>query len=230
MKLLYIHQHQALGDHVICNGLCREIIKNKKQQGYTHFVLWTYDWLMPTVSFMFRDLENVEIKDNTHDREYCDRFYAQHGVTSNDTVGINLGNFSDSVNWDQRFYLGQNIPFETRWTSFYAQRDANREKDLYNQINPHNEPYVVVHNRFNLVNYAKIRSDLKRIEISPGITNNAFDYLTLLEKAAEIHVCDSSFKHIVESFDMFKQNLFYHNNPPRNTNHYHTSRKEWIMA
>ena len=222
VKTLSINQHEALGDHVICNGLTREIIKKYKALDFKKFIIWTRKWLVPTIKFMYRDIPEAEVLDMDADHSLPNIDEHIHITTGGYVVGI-----PNQVNWDQTFYNGQNIPFDARWASFYIERDLERENNLFKLINPDNEPYIIVHNRFDLINYSKLRTDLKKIEILQGITDNAFDYLTLLAKAEEIHVCDSGFKHIVESFDIFKQNLFYHNNPPRNNNHYHTSRRKW---
>lgn len=223
MRTGYIHQHEALGDHILCNGLNRELFK-KYSHTFSHYVIWTKNWLIPTISFMFRDLDNVTVMNVDN----CKDYYEKNNIPGEDRILINLGNFPKEMNWDQRFYLLHNIPFETRWDSFFCKRDKEREELLYFKINPDNSPYVIIHDRYNLINYGKIRNDLKHIKIVEGYTDIAFDYLLLLEKAEEIHCCDSGFKHIVESFPEIGKNLFYHNNPPRNINHYHTSRKQWI--
>lgn len=231
MKTLGLNQHEALGDHVICNGLNREIFKKYKDQGFDKFIVWTRKWLIPSISFMFRDLNEVEVVD-MEDKEINSKF----NINVYESINLSRGRDRlgaknidpNTVNWDQIFYAGHDISFQTRWSSFKCLRDTNREKALFEILNPENEPFIISHNTLNLINYSKIRTDLKHIRIDKGITDNAFDYLLLLEKAEEIHCCDSSFKHIVESYPEIGKALFYHNNPPRNINHYHTSQKSWI--
>lgn len=224
MKVLSINQHEALGDHVICNGLNREIFKKSKEEGYDKIIVWTREWLVPSISFMYRDVEEVEVL-NMDSRDNQNKYEVSKRVQIH-TMGYVVG-IPGQINWDQTFYNSQNIPFETRWTSFFCKRNLEREEDLYRKLNPSGERYTISQDTHGLINYSKIRNDINHIKIYQGITENAFDYLTLLDRAEEIHCCDSGFKHIVESFPEIGKSLFYHNNPPRNINHYHTSKKNW---
>lgn len=247
LKTLYIQQHNALGDQIVCNGLCRELIESKRKEGYNQFVIWTYDWLVPTIGFMYRDIEGVDVRACPG---HADR-QSGKGSQSDGTLGNLLMEYYTSNNvshdhimalgthtshnclWDEGFYVRYNISFKKRWTSFFVKRDPEREESLYKKLNPDNEPYIIIHNRFNvrpgdLINYSKITSNLKRIEIAWDQTDNAFDYLKLLEDADEIHVCDSGFKIMIDSFNYFAKNLFLHDTPPRNESLPHNSRKIWI--
>jgi len=226
-KILEIIQHDAIGDFIICNGLIRELVKKYIQEGYVKFVIRVKDWQKPTVSFMYRDLKEMEIQAHS---EICN-------YTFDATIKINMSTgeqglrskniFPKSVNWDATFYAGYDIDFTKRWSSFKCDRDLNREEELYKKLNPDNLPFIFIHNKYTLVKTEKIRKDLFVIDLTEGHTDNIFDYLTLLEKAEEIHACDSCIVHLVESYPNVGKKLFYHNYPSRSSGMHWTPLKVW---
>ena len=58
--MIYIYQHLGLGDHIICNGLVRNLIKSDNQ--YSMFV---YSHNYESVKFMYRDLNNLSFIKST---------------------------------------------------------------------------------------------------------------------------------------------------------------------
>jgi len=50
----YIYHHLGLGDHYVCNGMVRELIKNE-----TTAVLFCKEHNMPTVEAMYKDCKNL---------------------------------------------------------------------------------------------------------------------------------------------------------------------------
>ena len=57
MDKFLIYHHLGLGDHIICNGLVREICNNSKNS----FLLPAKKQNFQTVEFMFRDLKNLTV-------------------------------------------------------------------------------------------------------------------------------------------------------------------------
>ena len=57
MDNILIYHHLGLGDHLICNGLVRNICENNKN----NFLLPAKKHNFQTVKFMFRDLNNLTV-------------------------------------------------------------------------------------------------------------------------------------------------------------------------
>jgi len=51
----YIYHHLGLGDHIICNGLVRELIKPEKK-----YKMFVKPHNHNIVKFMYRDLKNLD--------------------------------------------------------------------------------------------------------------------------------------------------------------------------
>ena len=108
-----------------------------------------------------------------------------------------------------------NIDYNCRWDSFNVDRNYQAEDDLFRLKNPTNEKYILIHSTSsdggNGIDYSKINSELKLIEVTNEFvgTNTIFDYIKLVKNAEEIHCIDSSFIHLVDSFNLSNK-LFYH--------------------
>jgi hypothetical protein len=50
----YIYHHLGLGDHIICNGLVRSLIKSTE-----NYKMFVKPHNLVTVSFMYKDLKNL---------------------------------------------------------------------------------------------------------------------------------------------------------------------------
>ena len=87
------------------------------------------------------------------------------------------------------------------------QRDMDEEERVYNKLNPSNEEYIFVHDDETRGFKIDIDNDLKIIR--NDITENIFHFPMILEKAKEIHVMESSFKSMVEHFDV-DGDLYFH--------------------
>jgi len=222
-KDIVIHQQYGLGDHIICNALVRYICATHPQ---THFYLAATPTNVPSVSFMYRDLKNLTVEriiednpmvlDSIPDHEKFgsnSRFISMPMLKIGREFFYTLKLQNPTLGFDEIFYKQYAYDFSNRWTNFYVDRDFGREEALYNKLNI-NQKYIFVHHspeRGNIMNFDKIPSygKLRMIVAAPGMTDNVFDYLKVIENAEEIHCIDSSFIHVVNSFD-FRGNLFYH--------------------
>lgn len=117
------------------------------------------------------------------------------------------------LKFDEYRYTISNVPFEEKW-NLQINRNLKRETELYNSI-VKNEKYVVY--QFNGAGFSrgiKIENpnNYQLIEIKP-ITNNPFDWLTVLEKSCSIIVIDSVFANIVEQLNMSNKKYFLLRSP-----------------
>lgn len=226
MDNIYIYQHLGLGDHIICNGLVRELIKRQQSAKYFIFCLKRTH---ASVSFMFRDLNNIQTIPVEGDSAVIEFLRGTTKPTKIIVIGFNHNN-NYNCTWDEAFYIQHAVPFAKRWESFFVERDSNREAQLFNRL-ASSRKYALIHNvgsdNIDRIDYSKVDSSLHQIVVEP-ITDVVFDYLTLIQYADEIHCVDSSFFHLVESTKT-KAKLFYHRDHKRRSSpqHNHCFKSSW---
>lgn len=211
----YIYSHLGLGDHVICNGLYREIIKNNLD--YTIFVK---NHNLETVGFMLRDLQNLKLRGVKNDDEVISIINNQ--VLANDVIKIGFCQIPSfgAKEFDDTFYLQHNIPFEKRWSHFKCERNLDSEKKLFNKFNVKEGEYVFIHDDksrgYEIDESYIINKNLPIIRPIIGLTKNSFDYCYLMQNSIESHFIDSSFRLIFDSLQLRNSNLFFHINLKNN--------------
>ena len=220
----YIYQHLGLGDHIVCNGLVRNLIKPEEK--YSMFVKH-HNHI--SVSFMYRDLPNLDFI-KVYDDQEVSNFSKNNSLTTNDFIQIGFES-RHGVGFDKIFYLQHSVPFEKRWTDFKIERDFEREKILYNTLNPNDDKYILIHRSgsdgADRIDYDILDKNLKWIYVEK-VTDNIFDYLTLSEKAEEVHCVESSFHHIIDSIEL-KNKIYFHNNKNSRGFH-HKLNDNWIIV
>jgi hypothetical protein len=224
MKELIIYHHLGLGDHIICNGLVREIIK-KNQFEFYKLIVKKHN--LPSVKFMYEDVKNLSFFIVNDDSQ------ADQIIINNNIPCIKVGFKSppENITWDQLFYIEAGIDFNKRWESFYIKRNKESEEDLFNKLNPNKEDYVLIHNKgsdgIDRIKYKLIDDKIKKIFVEKH-TNIMFDYRKLIENAKEIHCISSSFKDFVDSLDIDIK-VYYHNIPARPDSN-HKIKLNWILV
>lgn len=215
--MIHIYHHLGLGDHIICNGLVRKI-----KESHDKVVVFSKTSNYENVLYMFRDDSNIIIKPFETDELVSE--YIQKNNISNNTLKIGFEKLWDSnpKTFDIGFYHNANIPFECRFSHFKFLRDLKKEKDIFNELNPNNDPYIFLHedkNRGFLLDRKKIRKDIKIIE--NDLRFNLFDMVGIIEMSEEVHVMQSSIKDLINSFIIDKPKIYYHTyvrNYPENYN------------
>jgi hypothetical protein len=209
MNINYIHQHLGLGDHLICNGLIRNLIRD-----YDKTYLFVKHHNLPSVQFMFRDLSNLELIAVNDDFGVND-YISKNNLSQKLTIIGHHNTFCCGPMWDENFYKSMNVDHQKRWTDFYVERDFIKENNQYEKLNPNDEKYALIHNKhsggLDGINYDLIGNNLKRIFVEQADT--IFDYLKLIDNAEEVHCVNSSFFHLVDLHTTTpNQNLVFHKN------------------
>lgn len=206
----FIYHHLGLGDHLICNGLVRELSRDKSNQYY----LFCFSHNKISVEFMFRDLDNLKVITFDSDSEIL-KFIIDNGISDNDIYVAGVQYNSEWVNgatsFEESFYLQNNLNLNSKWNSFNIKRDPEREAKLKDLLNiSDNCDFIFVHDdeRF-VIDNSKIDSKLKKIRVDRSITNNIFDYCSIIEQAKEAHVIESSFCFIIDLLNLNK-NTYVH--------------------
>ena len=123
----YIYHHLGLGDHLVCNGLVRELQKRLKTD--VHVVVKRQN--QNNVGRMYEDSNRIKLFPVDGDRQFLDFINSQPSCRL-----IKIGFEKCIANkFDQSFYESANIPFEKRWTSWYLQRDPEQEQKILNELN-----------------------------------------------------------------------------------------------
>ncbi len=205
----YIYHHLGLGDHIICNGLVRTLIKPNE-----NFTMFVKPHNLTTVKFMYRDLTNLEFISGND--KFVNEFITQNNINRNDLIIAGFYRHPNSKEFDDSFYLQNNVSFLNRWTQFKVERDLESEYKLFRKFGVKENEYVFIHDDFKrnylIKNEFIINKDLPIIKPIEGYTNNVFDYCYLMEKSIESHFIDSSFKLIFDSIQLRNSNIFYHIN------------------
>jgi hypothetical protein len=230
-----IYHHLGLGDHIICNGLVREVSK-------THEKVYCFvkKHNIDSVSFMYRDEPKIELIGVEDDWEVASKL-----TRDSKLIKVGFENLKTRKhNFDASFYRQVGLDFNLRWNGFYVERDCGAERQLFNQLNPNSEPYAFVHDdpsRGLHVDLCTVGKDLKIIKPSDCFVKgrlksqfekyNLFHWMLILEHSTEIHCMDSSFKCLVESLSCLPNTkLFYHQYVRgRGPQAVSSTRKEWII-
>ena len=201
-----IVHHLGLGDHIICNGLVRELLKLDTSL-FLHYPVKEHN--LNNVKGMFYDLENkikfVPIKNDMEMLTYASLFSPSKQIR---TGVFNSRWDTLTSNWCERFYEQANIDYSKRWDySFNIKRS--------NKLIPPEGDFVFIHDdiKRNLkINTNKI-SQSSYIQYRPGGTEQTlgqtykytiFDYIPIIINAKEIHCINSCFSIMVDQIKELK--------------------------
>lgn len=208
--IVVLEPHLGLGDGVICLGLVKELSRRHPDIKFYYVCLHR---CYQTLAWMFQGLDNVYLFAAESGREARQLT----GFLNSKYLPIGIHNV-DIKRFDEFFYEQHQIDFNLRWVNGSVP-PGPKSSLLFNQLNPENEPYILVCNRESgMVSYPlniPNPDDMKIIEVQ-ALTNNIFDWNQLILGAKEIHSIDTAFVHVIES-------IFYElNHPPI---YYHRVRK-----
>jgi hypothetical protein len=206
VNFLYIYHHLGLGDHIICNGLVREVSRR-----YDRVYLFVKEHNWESVSFMYRDVSNLECLCEKDDRA-VEVFIKRNKIDN--VLKIGFQRLDRRISFDQSFYNQAGVDFAKRWTSFYVMRDQARERNLFNYFNLVEKEYIFLHEdrdrKFVLKREHIQNQELRVVQPVKGVTDNIFDYCYILQNAREIHCIDSSFRLLADSLELNSRLLFHH--------------------
>jgi len=220
MYSVLLYTHLGLGDHIMCHGIVREYCRK-----YDTVALLASPHTYASIVFMYRDLRNLTILRCDH--LAATKYIADHSSEYTEVIklGYDLLNKESGVPLEEQLYALAGVPFEKKWESFYVSRDRAREQSLYEKIAPKGA-YAFLHEdtrRGYKIKRRKISPHLILVEPDSALTENIFDYITLIEKATEIHVIDSSFMFLIDCLQYVNphQRLFVHR--------YARPNPEWVL-
>jgi hypothetical protein len=227
---LYLYHHLGLGDHIICNGLVREWIKD---DGATHLFVKHHN--LETVAQMYEDtnLQLIGVKDDEEVNNFKIKNnkirFQSHKMIRSDCIKIGFHDLNQHDAFDQQFYRLAGVPFEKRWTSFKINRHKKKENSLIYGLNLP-EKFALLHedeSRGYVIDRNKINLPIVKLRPIQGFT--MIDWLGVAELAEEIHVIDSSFMFLLDSVET-NVPLYIHRYSRQNPDwQLPTLKKNWII-
>ncbi|MFA6601795.1 MAG: hypothetical protein WCT02_02955 [Candidatus Paceibacterota bacterium] len=214
MSSILLYHHLGLGDHVMCHGIVREYCKKYERVG-----LFSKPHNYASVAFMYRDLSNITIIKG-QESDVADFIKQNQSKPASErydeikTIGFEKLNRTTGIPLEWQFYEIAGVPFQKKWDSFFIKRDLIKEQALFHEIAPAGD-YAFLHedaSRNYSIKRNLIGKDLKIFTPEPKFTDNFIDYCTIIERAKEIHVIDSSFMFLIDClpYDNPNQKLYIH--------------------
>lgn len=208
----------GMGDQIICHGIVREYARS-----YKHVTVLAKDHNYPSVAFMYRDTSNItvleihktplELTETSVILDTPNRDQLTFDLIK--IIGLNYLVWDDqSIQFEKQLYDIAGVPLMKKWSNFFVERDLKKERVLFKKVALKHD-YVFVHEdpeRKYIINRDLLNKDLAVITPDKDLTNNIFDYCTLIENAKELHVIDSSFMFLIDCLPYHnpKQKLFVH--------------------
>ncbi|MDO8591214.1 MAG: hypothetical protein Q7R65_04545 [bacterium] len=163
---------------------------------------------------MYRDLGNLIVIKG--DESFAKSFCTLHGTEYTEVKIIGFENLDrqSGVPLEKQFYQNAGVDLTKKWDSFFVERDYEKEQTLFKGAELIGE-YVFLHEdkeRNYLIDKNKIDKKYKIFVPDPKLTENIFDYCTIIEKAKEIHAIDSSFMFLIDclKYENPEQKLYVH--------------------
>lgn len=210
--------HLGNGDHIICNGMLRQVLSLNE-----HCVVETFCWEKNTnnIKFMFRDEPKINVIPLNHDllQELLDTLMQKS--KNNDKIliaGYDSLYKTGAATFDQSFYCATGVDFKNRFEKFYIERSHEREDLVYQKIVPKNQEYIYVHDdpsRGFIIDPNKIKSKLTIVSNSvfEGWERqsefNLFEMRKVIENAKEIHTMQTGMFDFCNSIDLSAK-IFVH--------------------
>lgn len=117
--------------------------------------------------------------------------------------------------WPELFYAAHEAPFSARHEHFFIKRDFEREERLFNSLNLPND-YVFCSDQCSYEDF-KLNIKTKMTVFKPSSLKDyffgddyIFDWMTVIERAKEIHTVDTSWLHLIKSMRLDKPKYYYH--------------------
>ena len=222
---VFLSNNSGLGDYVLLNGATR-YVASRSDVNHVHLMCMGSHGKYRHVSWMYRDNEKISVipepapsnnkqakrKMRKRSKEYP---HAQARIFSWSALEwlsqmTKRGLDHEKHCWTELFYHAHEAPYSARHENFYLERDLDREDKLLNSLNLPSE-YVFCSNTSSKGSYA-IKPNTKLPVVSPRDVPDdlIFDWMSVIENAAEVHTVDTSWFHLIKQMKLDKPKYFYH--------------------
>jgi hypothetical protein len=201
-SVTFIYQHLGMGDHIICNGLIRELINQT-----TPYIMFVQPQHRESVVQMYRDLNNMNYVSDDH--RLFPFYLSRAGIRmdGNDPRLLMIGwkdwIVDNSMSFEWNFYRSKGVPFEKKWSAFKTNRNTKAESEIWNKANVKSD-YVFVHDdeRFP-IDSNKLPQNVRIIKPNLG-DPSIFNYSHIIENAQSVHCIESSFAFMIDAMNLNK--------------------------
>ena len=201
-----------MGDHILCNAIVRA-----NAEKYDKVYVFSKPQNVKNVAYMYKD--NPKIKPLPFDDDQVKFFMRMSPSNNYLIIGHNRDYFQKLNNgdyeFDEGFYIMANIPHEDKWDKFYFERDLESEKRaFYDKLGlKDSEEYLFVHDDKERGRFFKdqyVNKGIKIIWPTDHKDVGLFDFIYTIEHAKEVHVMNSSFSCLIDTMQIYNDNLYYH--------------------
>lgn len=216
---VYIHHTLGLGDMIHFNGMVRYLVDRLDQNRSVHVFCKAQNSAM--TQWMYRDEPRVVLEilpKGVREGSAVQRILKKHKTRNFTCIGHRamrpLLESHPNTFFDPLFYLQAGIPYSVRYSHCYWQRDYQEESRVYKKL--------ITDRNLSKCGYAFVHDDASRgFQVQTGAielpivrndtTESIFHLGLVLERAAEVHCMESSIRCMIESLEMKRPKLFYHN-------------------
>ena len=200
----FIHHHLGLGDHIICNGIVRYVVKN---YNFNNVAVVVKSSNLNNVRRMFSDLSQISFFIVEEDREFVEEYNSNLKSIPLVRVGFEK---CRNHEFDRSFYDSVSVPFKERWDSWHLERNTEQEQKLINEL-ALDEEYIFVHDKSSVGDYnLNIENSLRQVRPEKLESEQSiFDWMGVIENSKEVHGISSSFTHLIDSMEL-KNKLYFH--------------------
>ena len=212
IKHAVIWHRAGLGDHIVAAGLVRHMSTVYEQIT----VICHNPKNLPSVQHLFAGLNSVKIitfPETPTLQTVCD-YCAQNNKAR--LLTAMFDDYSTHLPWFEACYAQHGLPYRARYDLWPNPPAGSRAEDVYNQLCDSRVPHVVVHRsssereRYD-IDLPEFSADTKIIEFAPGVSDNIFDWLKVLQTAQQIHVVASSLFCLLDNIgDSFGVPIYFH--------------------
>ena len=220
-KKIGIIQSRGLGDLVIA----LPIALHYKESGYDE-VLWPIcEQFMPTMTAVAPWVKWIGIKADPQGKFFYEtaemnlRHQGCEDIVCLYQYLSNMPELSDPdlfpiLKFDQYKYARAGVPFKNKQRlGECIYRDPAVEDAVYKKNVRNHDRYIVVHlqgsdRRIDLDFSDAVNQGYQVVEIVEGVTDNAFGWLKVIERASSLYLIDSCYSNIVDGLDLHRDKWF----------------------
>lgn len=200
---MIIFTHLGLGDNILCNGLIRHFAQNNTVTTFakTHNI--------NNVKHMYRDNTNIIVIAVSDDEDAIQQIQkSTESVLLTGYISPSWNAYSN-MSFDEIFYKQAGLNISDKFTKAKYDRDYDAEEILFNKIITQHD-YIFVHDDDNHRINTKYTDNKQVIRPVKGLDNNLFEYLTVIERAKEVHCMNSSVMNMIDMVNAKCNSLFLH--------------------
>ena len=208
MADLYICHHMGVGDAIHCNGMVRKLLADKN---YDKVYVFVKNHNKNCIDWMYRDNDQIETigfditpqkMDGNAVCAKTNKIFSERMKKNDKYLRIGFGEYFNKTNeigpmsCDMIFYDQIDMPYRNRFDYCYWERDSIEEERVYRGLVPADTKYIFVHD--DIERHLTFPIENKFYVVKNDPSEILFNLGTVLEKAEEIHVMESSIRCMME--------------------------------